>query len=50
MEYFFRSGKDMVKFPPYMAPMQKTVYIRAVDNWGNFRCLNRRANFVFYVA
>jgi hypothetical protein len=50
MFYFYQEGRDMIKFPPYMAPMQKTVRIRAVDNWGNFLCTNRRANFILYVA
>lgn len=50
-EYFFKSGRNMVKHPPKLAGRQHTVYERHMDNWGNFICYDRRqGGFVFYVA
>ena len=50
-EYFFKSGRNMVKHPPKQASNQHTVRERHMDNWGNFVCYDRRqGGFVFYVA
>lgn len=50
-EYFFKTGRNMVKYPPERAPNQHTVRVRIMDNWGNFVCYDRRqGGFVFYVA
>lgn len=47
-EYFFKTGRSMVKYPPKTAPHQNSVRIRIMDNWGNFVCYDRRRNFVLY--
>jgi len=48
-EYFFKSGRNMVKHPPKVAATQHTVRERHMDNWGNFVCYDRRqGGFVFY--
>jgi hypothetical protein len=50
-EYFFKSGRNMVKHPPKKAARQHTVREHHMDNWGNFVCYDRRqGGFVFYVA
>ena len=50
-EYFFKTGRNMVKHPPKAAANQHTVRERHMDNWGNFVCYDRRqGGFVFYVA
>ncbi len=50
-EYFFKSGRNMIKHPPKQAGSQHTVRERHMDNWGNFVCYDRRqGGFVFYVA
>jgi hypothetical protein len=50
-EYFFKTGRNMVKHPPKDAAHQHTVRERHMDNWGNFVCYDRRqGGFVFYVA
>lgn len=50
-EYFFKTGRDMIKHPPKQAGNQHTVRERHMDNWGNFVCYDRRqGGFVFYVA
>lgn len=50
-EYFFKSGRNMVKHPPKPAANQHTVRERHMDNWGNFVCYDRRqGGFVFHVA
>lgn len=50
-EYFFRTGRNMVKHPPKQAANSHTVRERHMDNWGNFVCYDRRqGGFVFYVA
>lgn len=48
LRYFFREGRNMLKHPPKQAAHQNTVREIFMDNWGNFRCLNRRLNFVGY--
>lgn len=50
-EYFFKSGRNMVKHPLKIGARQHTVRERHMDNWGNFVCYDRRTGgFVFYVA
>ena len=50
-EYFFKTGRNMVKHPPKQATRQHTVRERHMDNWGNFVCYDRRqGGFVFHVA
>ncbi len=50
-EYFFKSGRNMIKHAPKPAATQHTVRERHMDNWGNFVCYDRRqGGFVFYVA
>ena len=50
-QYFFKEGRDMVKYPPKPAARQHTVRERHMDNWGNFICYDRRqGGFVFHVA
>lgn len=50
-EYFFKTGRNMIKHPPKPAAHQHTVRERHMDNWGNFVCYDRRqGGFVFYVA
>jgi hypothetical protein len=50
-EYFFKTGRNMVKHPPKEAARQHTVRERHMDNWGNFVCYDRRqGGFVLYVA
>ena len=50
-QYFFKTGRNMVKHPPKQAAHQHTVRERYCDNWGNFACFDRRqGGFVFYQA
>jgi hypothetical protein len=50
-EYFFKTGRNMIKHPPKTAARQHTVRERHMDNWGNFACYDRRqGGFVFYMA
>ena len=50
-EYFFKTGRNMVKHAPQPAARQHTVRERHMDNWGNFVCYDRRqGGFVFHVA
>ncbi len=48
--YFFKKGRHMLRHPPQQAAHQHTVREVHMDNWGNFACYDRRANFVAYVA
>lgn len=48
--YFFRKGRHMVRRPPQEKYGQHTVRVVHMDNWGNFRCDNRRRLFVGYFA
>lgn len=50
LNYYFKTGRNMLKLPPRQAPNQPTVRIRTLINWGDFVCYNRRSNFVFSVA
>jgi hypothetical protein len=50
-EYFFKEGRNMVKYPPKQSAVSHTVRERHMDNWGNFACYDRRqGGFVFYIA
>ena len=50
-DYYFKTGRNMIKHPPKQAANQHTVRERHMDNWGNFVCYDRRqGGFVFYVA
>ncbi len=50
-QYFYKTGRNMIKHPPKMAARQHTVREVHMDNWGNFVCYDRRqGGFVFYVA
>lgn len=50
-EYFFKTGRNMIKHPPKQAANQHNVRERHMDNWGQFCCYDRRqGGFVFYVA
>jgi hypothetical protein len=50
-DYYFKTGRNMIKHPPKPAANQHTVRERHMDNWGNFVCYDRRqGGFVFYVA
>ncbi len=50
-QYFFKTGRNMIKHPPKVAARQHTVRERHMDNWGGFVCYDRRqGGFVFYVA
>ena len=46
IEYKFQKNRNMIRHRPIQAPGQHTVREVHMDNWGNFRCLNRRRNFV----
>jgi hypothetical protein len=47
-QYFCQKGKDLVRQPPKIAPLQHTVRDVFMDSKGNMQCMNRRANFVGY--
>lgn len=48
LRYYFRKGRNMLRYPPKPAAHQHTVREVHMDNWGNWRCLSRRRNFVGY--
>ena len=50
LKWHFKKGRDQVWHPPQQAARQHTVMENHMDSWGNFICLNRRRNFVGYVA
>lgn len=47
MDYFFHSGLNMVKTPPFRNANSHMVRERWMDNSGNMVCYDRRRNFVF---
>lgn len=49
-EFFFQRGKEMVRHPPKAAANQHNVREVHMDSICNVLCLNRRANFVGYIA
>jgi hypothetical protein len=50
LQVHFKTGKDMVWHPPAKAAKQHTTMEVHCDSWLNLICLNRRRNFVGYVA
>lgn len=46
LEYKFQKNRNMIRHKPIQSPGQHTVREVHMDNWGNFRCTNRRRNFV----
>tara|TARA_R100001129_G_scaffold77106_3_gene52630 strand:+ start:1066 stop:2124 length:1059 start_codon:yes stop_codon:yes gene_type:complete len=50
LKYFFKKGRDQLWHPPITNARQHTTKSVHMDSWGQFMCLNRRRNFVGYVA
>jgi hypothetical protein len=46
VEYCFQKNRNMIRHKPIESPGQHTVREVHMDNWGNFKCTNRRRNFV----
>jgi len=48
--WVFQKGKNMVMHKPIMSAGQHTSREVHMDNWGQFKCINSRQNFVGYKA